>query len=304
MSLLTTSERFEACIIAGAIGDAWGSCYENIQPRNKYNTYYLGISSEPQENWELTDDTQLTLATCEALTDMADFSAEQLAQSFVRHYRSKQLTGIGSSTLKALRELDAGIHWTQAGRTGEYAAGNGAAMRIAPLAFFEYITKEDIRNATRITHRNDEAYTGALAIVIAIQAIIKKEWTGNNSLFDIIIPQLPDTNVKDRMIAISTSGTTSIQEIASLGVTGYVADSVPFAIYAAAQAPSIGIENMFQQIIASGGDTDTNASIAGQIAGTYLGMANIPGPLISKLQTLYNYPHLIRIIDKAKEYIR
>ena len=45
---------------------------------------------------------------------------------------------------------------------------DGAAMRLAPLAFVLDSDRDDdrrtIRDVCRITHRNDEAYVGGLAI--------------------------------------------------------------------------------------------------------------------------------------------
>ena len=60
---------------------------------------------------------------------------ESVANHFLRWFRDRRISGIGGSTLKSLTELDAGGHWAMVGATGEYSAGNGAAMRIAPLAF-------------------------------------------------------------------------------------------------------------------------------------------------------------------------
>ena len=74
------------------------------------------------------------------------------------------MSGLGSSTLKPLRELQVGGHWALVGRSGEYAAGNGAAMRIAPLAFKQQVDRQTLKDICSITHKNDEAYTGALAI--------------------------------------------------------------------------------------------------------------------------------------------
>ena len=46
---------------------------------------------------------------------------------------------------------------------------------------------------------------------------------------------------------------------------------------------------MYTKLIALGGDTDTNASIAGQIAGTLIGIQGIPDNLINKLKELRDY---------------
>ena len=299
-----SKKRFEACIIGGAIGDAWGSSYENEIKENNPTTFYYGQKKEPERIWAITDDTQLTLATCEALCNSNRFTPDLLANWFVRYYQQRKLIGIGASTLKAIIELEAGGHWSQVGRTGEYAAGNGAAMRIAPLAFINTITNEDIRNSCRITHRNDEAYTGALAVIHSIRAILNKSWLGDNSLFDILIPQLPDTRVRDRLIEInSLPENTTIAEIARLGNNGYVVNSIPFAIFAASVVLKTGMTSMFQAIIDSGGDTDTNASIAGQIAGALIGKENIPVNLIDQLKLLKQYKRIKEIVDKTKTKI-
>lgn len=177
-------------------------------------------------------------------------------------------------------------------------------MRVAPFAFFRNITRENIRDACRITHKNDEAYTGALAIVISLQAIITETWTGDNNLFDLIIPELPDTRVRDRLIEINAiNNQADIKSIARLGNDGYVVNSVPFAIYAATQVLQTGLSEMFNCIIETGGDTDTNASLAGQIAGTLIGKENFPWDLMAKLETVENYNWVLGIIETTKEYI-
>ncbi len=297
-------DQFEACIIGGAIGDAWGSSYENIAPEYSNNTFVWGKQQQVKHPWILTDDTQLTLATCEALCDELPFSPALLAEHFVTCYRQKRITCIGASTLKAIRELEVGGHWSQVGRTGEYAAGNGAAMRIVPLAFFNHISRETVRDVCRITHRNDEAYTGALAVFLTVRLIINNDWTGENNLFHLLIPQLPDTRVRDRLIEInSKTAASDIATISKIGNSGYVVNSVPFAIFCATQVKKIGIEEMYRQIIGTGGDTDTNASIAGQIAGALIGTNNMPAELINKLSQVREYSRINEIIDKLKSRI-
>lgn len=297
-------QQFEACLLGGAIGDAWGSSYENQTKPNNTTTFYLGQQQEPGQRWAFTDDTQLTMATCETLCSTEAFDPAVLANNFVKYYRERRLTGIGASTLKAITELQAGGHWSQVGRSGEYAAGNGAAMRIAPFAFFNNITREHIRDACRITHKNDEAYTGALAVELCLKAIITRAWTGGNNLFDCIIPELPDTRVRDRLIEINTNkDQQDIKGIAQLRNDGYVVNSVPFAIFGATQAPKIGLSAMFKAIIETGGDTDTNASIAGQIAGALIGAEHFPKELIAKLVTVDGYDWVNRVIKKTRQYI-
>src|SRR5262249_49827632 len=144
---------------------------------------------------------QLTLATCEAIVESGDVSAETIATSFVRWFREGRVTCVGSSTLKALRDLEAGPHWALAGAKGERTAGNGAAMRVAPLAFlldpFDTTDRVTIRDVCRITHHNDEAYCGALAVLIAIRRAAVKQLGPPDELYRLVGDALADSHVKD-----------------------------------------------------------------------------------------------------------
>src|SRR5262249_30620882 len=107
------ADKLQGCLIGGAIGDARGSFYEGRED--------IGVI-EFDLMHEITDDTQLTLATCEAILQYGGVSAEGIAMKMLEWYNKRKLTGLGSSTLKALWDLQVGAHWALSGRTGEYAA--------------------------------------------------------------------------------------------------------------------------------------------------------------------------------------
>lgn len=291
---MTKAERFEGCIIGGAIGDAWGSGFENQLEEEKDTFYLFGKPKIKLPNWRITDDTQLTLATIEAMIDDEEVKPESIANQLLKYYKQRKLRGLGASTLKALKELSFGGHWSQVGRRGEFAAGNGAAMRIAPIAFKESISNTQIRDICIITHHNDEAYVGARSVVIAIREILKGNWKRDTSLMELIVAQIPDTRIRDRLIKIKDMQ--DLEEIGQLGNDGYVVNSVPLAIAAASRVREIGIEDMYATLIDIGGDTDTNCSIAGQIAGTLIGKKEIPEKLIRKLKELVEFDWIEKTI--------
>jgi ADP-ribosyl-[dinitrogen reductase] hydrolase len=286
-------DRLKSCLIYGAIGDSIGGKYEGTSS-NQINDFSF--------DWSISDDTQLTLATCEAIFDTEKIKPEKVAARFLDWYNRGKLTGLGSSTLKALRELQIGGHWALVGRSGEYAAGNGAAMRIAPLAFKRQIERQTIKDVCTITHKNDEAYTGALAIYYAIVRAINGDWMGGNNLIEKILDQLPDTNVKDRLIELDKLKELTIADIGlRYKATGYVVDSVPISIFAAQKISQIDTKEIFQELIKVGGDTDTTCSMTGQIIGSLIGDENVPDEWIDKLGRLGIKESIDNLVENWKE---
>ena len=101
---MTKAERFEGCIIGGVIGDAWGSGFENQFEEEDDTFYLLGNPFVKMPTWGITDDTQLTLATNEAIILDKEIKPESLVNQFLKYYKQRKLRGIGASTLKALKE--------------------------------------------------------------------------------------------------------------------------------------------------------------------------------------------------------
>lgn len=260
------------------MGDAMGGPFEG-QPGP--------IQFREPARWSISDDTQLTLATCESIIEARKVSPDHIANRFLQWYRAGQISGVGASTLKALRDLDAGQHWALAGAKGERAAGNGAAMRIAPLAFFldptEPSDRQLIRDVCRITHHNEEAYVGALAVVTAVRSLAF-DHASPSDLLEAVLSILPDSRVRDRIIELNSFHDASIDDVATrFGSSGYVVESVPLSLYAARFIDRFQFEEILRMVIEAGGDTDTNASITGQMLGTWIGASEIPARLIHSL---------------------
>jgi ADP-ribosylglycohydrolase len=287
------SDKIKGCFYGGAIGDCMGSIFENGRYYNADLLHYP---------WQITDDTQLTLATIESIVEERKAVPAKIASRFVGWYNQRSITGIGSSTLKALQELQAGGHWALSGRQGEYAAGNGAAMRVAPFAFIN-ADRQLIRDICRITHRNDEAYTGALAILEGVRAAVTREWQGDNSLIELIVDILPDTRVRDRLIELQGEAISIAGIAEKYGNSGYVVHSVPLAVYAAQQVGQMGFEKVLVEIIKAGGDTDTTCSMAGNIMGAFIGCDSIPAFLLGRLGQIKEASLLHKSVDSFTKLV-
>lgn len=289
MNSTIVHNKLKGCLALGAIGDAVGGRYEGA-----YNNENISYDFD----WTISDDTQLTLATCEAFYN-SEVSAENIAASFLKWFNNRKLSGLGASTLKALKELQVGGHWALVGRSGEYAAGNGAAMRIAPLAFKEEISRQTLRDVCCITHKNDEAYVGALAVYEAVRKALTGGWKGRENLIELIIEDLPDMLVKDRLMELSGMKNLSILEIGQkFKPSAYVVDSVPLSIFAAQKIGTMDVKRIFHELIRVGGDTDTICSMAGQIIGSLIGYQQIPNDLLERYNTLHVKELINDLVEK------
>jgi ADP-ribosylglycohydrolase len=293
---MKVTDHILGCIVGGAIGDCLGGASEGSA---------IPVTFPFSRPCVLSDDTQLTLATCEAIVEAnGAVNPSVIAGRFAAWYRAGWVTGLGASTYKALSELANGSHWALVGSKGERAAGNGAAMRVAPLAFcldpHDASARQVIRDVCRITHHNEEAYAGALAVVAAVRAAWTRRWKPGTNLLVIAFDALPDSRVRDRIAEyLKVESNASITDVARFfGCSGYTVESVPLALYGAQQVSRLGFAGVLEELIAAGGDTDTNAAIAGQIAGTLIGRSQLPPTLVSRL------PELDLIESAAEDFAR
>jgi ADP-ribosyl-[dinitrogen reductase] hydrolase len=283
------------CILGGALGDAWGGPWEgNPDP----------VAFRIPSKSSVSDDTQLTLATCESIIENRGVHAERIASQLATWFATGRVSGIGASTLKAMRDLVAGVHWALAGSRGEYSAGNGAAMRIAPLAFLlDPTTPADrtvIRDVCRITHHHDEAYVGALAVVIAIRFFLAGAWSHKNSLLVAVSESVPDSAVRDRIKQLLPLAVPPSEVASRFGASGWVVDTVPLALYCAQSIAVQPLTMVLAQAIEVGGDTDTIASITGQIAGTASG---VPPDHVGHFSSITGGDEIIRVAESFADFL-
>ena len=88
---MNPTDRIMGCILGGAIGDCSGGPYEGSKSP---------VVIEDSREWSLSDDTLLTLATCEAISENGNVDPALIAATFVRWFDESRLTGIGAATYK------------------------------------------------------------------------------------------------------------------------------------------------------------------------------------------------------------
>lgn len=285
------SNTIKAGLTGGAIAEAYGSPF-------KGDVISVG------DRWKVAAPTQLTLATCEAVLEDPNLSGETILKRFIYWFQRGRLTGLDPTTY---RSLQIEVLGDKAGLNGEEKRepDNGAAIRVAPLAFLIDPTtpsgKATLREVVEVTHPGDEAYAGALAIVLAHRFI----QNDLNSLWGNLIKHLPDTRVRSRLIQMGRQRRLSIREVAyKYGASSKVSESVPLAIYAAHQVRETGFRPMIKALVAAGGDTNANCSMAAQIACLVTGNKVFPKEWVDSFKEIHSYPQYEKTLHSFSQLVQ
>ena len=307
--------RYRGCLIGAAIGDALGMPTENMTRRQILDKFGGRVDKfYPKPNRRLaagqwTDDTLLTRATVNSLVERKALVPSDLAHKFKLAFQQEPAggRGFGTTTKTALSRLLKNLSWKEAGAEGEFTAGNGAAMRIAPIALFSYGNLEQLRRnvsmVAGITHKNQEAINGGLAVAYTIAQIINNTFEQNRIMNETVVFLGPSklSSTLTRVIEILGRPAGDFDnDLAEIGTSGSVLETVGSSFYIFLR----NIESFESALITSascGGDTDTIASIVGAISGAYHGDNAIPNSwingveagddILNKAEALYRLSH-------------
>lgn len=266
-------------LAGSAIGDALGLPYENLSARRAKRL--LG----PPERFRMflgrgmvSDDAEHACMTAAALAS-CDGNVDAFARDLARRLRWWLLTipaGIGLATLKSILKLWIGV---SPARSGVWSAGNGPAMRAAIIGRVVSTNQliEFVRASTSITHRDEKAFVGALAVALASAKWSASNAPGISSLLSEYGSVVPASPAATEMITLLQAVEQSLQHGEGTEdfagrtcrrpgrVSGYIFESVPIALHAVyAHDTSL---NAMRVAIGCGGDTDSVASIVGGIRG-------------------------------------
>lgn len=246
----------------GAIaGDIIGSVYE-AAPIKRTDFPLFSHSSH------YTDDTVMTVAVASSILNNEDYAAS--LRSFGRRYPD---AGYGGRFFSWLFDDDAGPYQSW---------GNGAAMRVSPVGF-AFDTEEAIlreaKSSAAVSHNHPEGIKGAQATALAIFLARMGESK------EVIRHRISTQFGYDMERTLYTIRPTYRFDVSCQG-------SVPEAIIAFLE--SRDFEDAVRKAVSLGGDSDTQACIAGAIAQAFYRC--IPDNIITHVRRCMPET-LLRVID-------
>ncbi len=245
------------CIYGQAVGDALGVPYEFMR-RGTFTCEGMtghGTHDKPAGTW--SDDTSMTLATCDSIRALRRIDADDMRDRFERwidqgEYTVDGVFDYGGTTARALR--------TGAGCSGERDNGNGSLMRTVPLAFAD-ATDDEVRAVSAITHAHPTSTGACVRMVHAARGLIAGEAPGDVAAACGVDAGKPRSEVR--------SG-------------GYVLHTFDAALWCLANTSSYA--DCVLAAVNLGDDTDTTAAVAGALAGIVYGADAIPGEWLAALR--------------------
>lgn len=307
-------------IIGLAIGDALGVPWEfksreelkadPVTTMEGYGTYNM-----PKGVW--SDDTSMTLATVDSMIQTKEINPNDIADKFVSWWKDSKYTptgetfDIGNTCLSAImdyyraRESLENVSATRYGKSGLYNNGNGALMRILPVAYYankykldEMELLENIRIVASITHGHEISLMGCYIYVLfalkllngfskeeAFKSVISEDY----SMFEDETRAHYNKIISGDLLFIQEDGIKS---------SGYVIDTLEATLWCILKTRSY--DEAVLKAVNLGEDTDTVGACTGGLAGILYGLNSI-NPEWRK--DLVNIEYLEELCDKFNEML-
>jgi ADP-ribosyl-[dinitrogen reductase] hydrolase len=258
----------------------------------------------PPKNSPYDDDAAMALLLGESLLASQGFDENDVARRWVK-WMKVDGRGIGTTTRRALTLVDRGKEPFEAGRLANQekpgrSAGNGSVMRCIPVAL-RYHDDPDrlIRVSTQqaaITHADERCTWGAAAVNLAARELLH----GNIYFIDEVMHRIGDRAprvLREAIHRVPREGESDLP-IARAGEAGYVVHCVEIAFWFVTHDRSL--EDALIAIAQAGGDTDTNAAVAGALLGARYGDVALPPRWIDQITGVQGIAQLAeRLVSAA-----
>jgi len=284
----TKRDRIAGVLLGTAVGDAVGLPREALSARRAMKLFGgapLGHRLVFGRGM-VSDDTEHTCMVAQAFLASGG-QAGRFARSLAWRLRFWMLglpAGVGLGTLKGIAKLWLGFPPSV---SGVKSAGNGPAMRSGLLGLLADDAEHLAALAaacTRLTHRDDRAEQGALAVAILCRYASSRsiDQISSDGVFELLLETVTNDVLRDALEKVRDAfgrGASPAEAAAEIGctkgVSGYVVHSVPMAVFCWLRHAD-DFRSAVEEAILLGGDTDTTGAITGALAGATTGASGIP----------------------------
>jgi ADP-ribosyl-[dinitrogen reductase] hydrolase len=268
--------RYQAVLLGVAVGDALGAPVEFMTP-GEITAKYGSLSDMVGGGWlrlkpgQVTDDTEMTLCVARGIVKSGTWDRRSIAGEFAVWLKSKPID-VGDTCRRGIRNFM--LKGDLETPLNEWDAGNGALMRMAPVALFTLGRNELLQLCTleqaHLTHNNPVSDAACITYGRMVQLALQGR--SRNRLrreADLLVADFP---------------TFRFDPYPGLA-SGYVVDTLQTVFHFFFRSRSF--EECLINTVNQGGDADTTGAIAGGLAGAYYGLEELPRRWLRKLDDNY-----------------
>lgn len=258
-------ERALGAYLGLAVGDALGATVEFLT-RSEIETQYgthcriIGGGWLRLKPGQVTDDTQMSLHLGRSIMTAKGWDLREACEEFVKWLKTKPVD-IGNTCRRGIRR-----YMTEGSLSTPYHdgdAGNGAAMRVVPLALATLFTPDLFERwcleQCHITHNHPLSDDATLTLGRMTQALVR-----GGGIKD----------ARDHANALIAKHKTFKFDPYRGNSSAYVVDTVQTVLHFYFRTDTF--RNCLVEVVNQGGDADTTGAIAGMLAGATYGASSIP----------------------------
>ncbi|HEQ98952.1 MAG TPA: ADP-ribosylglycohydrolase family protein [candidate division Zixibacteria bacterium] len=328
--LKPSKTKFRGCLLGQCLGDALGFPIEGRDENdcssfifNKAKHWFDGFEPNRIEwSGQYTDDSQLARELLESMIEKGGFDPKDYAERIEAIFRENRIVGQGLATAKAARNLARGVSWKRSGEPPP-SAGNGTAMRAAPVGMFHYDDAEEMIKVAHtqgwITHKDTRCSAGSVAIAGATAMALTGQAEDTDAFIENIAKWMAYYDdefskltlaLKDWILLpphkalapISRAGKSPDYVDGWPGISPFVISSVLWSLYSFLRYKD-SYWDAISTAVSIGGDVDTTGAMTGAVAGAHNGEEALPKHLTKLLNDrgIWGYEELTALADKCHE---
>jgi ADP-ribosyl-[dinitrogen reductase] hydrolase len=281
-------ERVVGSCLGLVLGDALGAPFEFLRSRSipdpvpAFQRPWLG-----RPPGTTTDDTALARNLMRSLADRGGFDADDLVRRHLEWFHADP-PDVGTITGKVLRRVERGADAPAAARAiwddrgPEISADNGSVMYCAPLGLAYANRPAELAELapalSALTHFDGRCRTAVLAVTLCAAALVRGEAAEHAARAALEAVADLEGGEELEFLVEAVGG--------SRPVDGPDQGFCLFTAGAAVQALLRGgdFEAETRRVVALGGDTDTNAAVAGALLGAREGVRGLPEAWLELLE--------------------
>jgi poly(ADP-ribose) glycohydrolase ARH3 len=274
------------------LGDAFGRPLEGTSIDDNRLSGLVERRRRSSDPLGYSDDAEMMIFVAESILECGRLDPDHLLRWMATHHEPAR--GYGKGTRAAFAAAARGLPPTEAAYVSwpHGSKGNGAAVRVAPIACLYANDERSLVTAAatsaRVTHANPAAVAAAVVMARATAAMLRAPLGALPEAASLTAALQPtDHELATRLAQVPSlveQRASAREAVAALGNGVVAIESLPLALFCCLRWGS-DFESAVVQTALCGGDIDSIAAMTGALSGALVGGAGLPAHWLARAES-------------------